>query len=233
LLQEAVYGLPALYAEEIKTARLVANPGCYPTGAILALKPLEDMLQGTAIIDSTSGISGARKDFWKFIGNFAWRAFAYYTKKDAESITNERTYKNRKHIPEMEYYSRFKILFTPVVIESVFRGINMNIKAELSDKLKGMPDEKAAQEIASKIQQYYKPDDLVTAVANQIGKYGTGNVNHTHKIIINVEVVDGFAKINSLIDNLGKGAASQAVENMHIMLGHPRLYKIGETYRTN
>ena len=209
LLQEAVYGLPAFYAEEIKNARLVANPGCYPISVILALRPLERMLQGNIIVSSTSGISGARRDIGK--------------------LSNERTYstgKMHKHVPEIKYYSGFEVRFYPTVIESVFRGINTNIFAELVDRLKGLSNEKTAIELATKIQQSYVHEDLVTVVANHIGKYGTRDVNNTHKIIINVQVDGGLIHINSLIDNLLRGAASSAVENMNLMLGYSRLYGI-------
>ncbi|MEK6984535.1 MAG: hypothetical protein AABX33_08220 [Nanoarchaeota archaeon] len=209
LMQEAVYGLPAFYADTIKTARLVANPGCYPTSIILALKPLKGMLQGNVCIVSTSGISGARRD--------------------VEAESNERAYsagKMHKHVPEIQFYSGFNMNFYPIVIESVFRGINTNIVAEISDKLKGLPDEQASMQLAARIKQAYKPEDLVTVTANQIGKYGTRDVNHTHKVVINVQVNDGAVHINSLIDNLLRGAASQAVENMNLMLGYSRLHGI-------
>lgn len=207
LMQEAVYGLPAFFAEKIKDARLVANPGCYPTSVVLALRPLEGMLEGGVIISSTSGISGARKD--------------------VEPISNERTYssgKMHKHVPEIKYYSGFDVSFYPIVIESVFKGINTNIFAKLADELKRLSDEQAAIELAARIQQSYILEDFVFVVANQIGKYGTRDVNNTHKAIINVQVHDGLVHINSLVDNLLRGAASQAVENMNLMLGFPRLY---------
>ena len=60
LVKEAVYGMPALFAKEIAEARLVGNPGCYPTSVILSLYPLKDMVTGEATVVATSGNSGAR-----------------------------------------------------------------------------------------------------------------------------------------------------------------------------
>ena len=62
LLSETVYGMPALLQDQIAQARLVGNPGCYPTSVVLALRPLKGLVQGEATIVATSGISGARKD---------------------------------------------------------------------------------------------------------------------------------------------------------------------------
>src|SRR3990172_12835598 len=59
LIGEAIYGLPELYREQIGRARLIANPGCYPTSAILALAPVADVIEPDVIVDSKSGVSGA------------------------------------------------------------------------------------------------------------------------------------------------------------------------------
>ena len=217
LLAEAVYGMPALLQDQIAEARLVGNPGCYPTSVILALRPLKGLVQGPATIVATSGNSGARKE--------------------VEDESNEITYDyggKHKHVPEMERYSGFDVDFTPIVLRSVFRGINANIKVELTEPLKHLSEAEAAEKLSLTIKSTYQPDDLVLIVEDTADKWwGTRDVVDTHKLLIKVGVDEGCAYICSLVDNLGKGAASQAVENMNIMLGLPRLYGIDPAYRTS
>jgi N-acetyl-gamma-glutamyl-phosphate reductase len=217
LLETAVYGMPALFRIEIAGASLVANPGCYPTSVILALRPLKEFLQGEATVVATSGNSGARQE--------------------VEEVPNELTYsygKRHKHVPEMCLYSGFSVNFTPIVIRSVFAGINANIRVELSDSLKDKSDEESAGRIREALASAYSADDLVEVVEDTDGKqWGTRDVVGTHKLLIKLGVDDGFAYICSLEDNLGKGAASQAVENLNIMQGYPRLEGIGGVYRTD
>ena len=216
-LNEAVYGLPAYFKDRIARARLVANPGCYPTSVNLALRPLKGLVQGQATVVSTSGNSGARRE--------------------VEARPNEITYgygTQHKHVPEMEEYSGFPVSFTPVVLRSVFRGINTNIRVELSEELKSVSAEEACKTLSSQIEGSYEPDDLVMVVKDTGEKeWGTGDVTETHKALIKVWVDDGSAYLCSMIDNLGKGAASQAVENMNIVQGFPRLYGIDAVYSTN
>ena len=139
-----------------------------------------------------------------------------------------------KHVPEMELYSGFRVNFTPVVLHTVFVGINSNIRIELSDKLRGVPEDEAVSELQSAIRGTYGPDDLVAVVADRSAKlWGTADAVGTHALLIKVRVDEGFAYINALEDNLGKGAASQGVENMNLMLGYDRLYGIDAVYRTS
>ena len=216
LLDEAVYGMPALFRNEIAQARLVANPGCYPTSVILPLRPLKELLQGEATVVATSGNSGARQE--------------------VEEESNELTYsygKRHKHVPEMALYSGFQVNFTPIVLRSVFAGINTNIRVELSETSKAQPVEEAAESIRELLASEYSREDNIEVVKDTEDKqWGTRDVVATHKLLIKLGVDDGFVYICSLEDNLGKGAASQAIENMNIMLGFPRLEGIGSVYRT-
>ncbi|MDP6037234.1 MAG: hypothetical protein QGG64_01670, partial [Candidatus Latescibacteria bacterium] len=200
LLKEAVYGMPALFAKEIAKARLVGNPGCYPTSVILPLHPLKKWVTGEATVVATSGNSGARAEI--------------------EEESNEITYafgKQHKHVPEMALYSGFEVNFTPIVLRSVFAGINSNIRIELSAEMKALSDEEAAERLRETIGRFYDPDDLVQVVEDSGDhSWGTRDVVGTHRLIIKLSVDDGFAYINALEDNLGKGAASQAVENMNV-----------------
>ena len=209
LLCEAVYGMPALYAEGIAGARLVAVPGCYPTAVILALRPLRDraLVRGEAIVFATSGNSGARNE--------------------AEAESNEITYafgSMHKHVPEMHKYTGLDIDFNPVVLRSVFRGINANIRVALSDELASLENGAAAERLEQAIGAAYCDEDLVKAVRDSKEyQYGTRDVNNTNKMLVKFRAANGYAYINSLIDNLYKGAAGQAIENMNLMLGFPRL----------
>jgi N-acetyl-gamma-glutamyl-phosphate reductase len=207
LLAEAVYGMPALFADRIRGARLVANPGCYPTSVILPLRPLKGLLSGDVSVVSTSGNSGARRE--------------------VERESNEVAYaygKLHKHVPEMNIYAGFDIDFTPIVIRSVFRGINTNIRAELSGELKAMSPDSAAEALERRLSGAYAPDDLVSVVRDtKERQWGTADANNTNRLIVKVRVDGGRAYICSMLDNLVKGAAGQAIENMNIMLGLPRL----------
>ena len=211
LLPNAVYGMPAFNCESIKNAAIIANPGCYATSVILALKPLKGLIKDKDIcVVATSGNSGARRE--------------------CDEISDDITYsygKKHKHVPEMKLYSGFDVDFTPIVLRSVFKGINTNIRAELSDELKALSDAEAQERVEEAIKSAYKDEDRVFVVRDSKDKtYGTKDVNDTHDMIVKVRVDDGKVYINSLIDNLMKGAASQGVENMNIMLGLDRLYGI-------
>lgn len=216
LLKEAVYGMPALFGDKIAKARLVGNPGCYPTSVILPLYPLKGLVQGEATVVATSGNSGARAE--------------------VEDVANEIAYsfgKKHKHVPEMALYSGFAVNFTPIVLRSVFAGINANIRVELAGDLKTLKPEDAAQQLCDAIAGAYEPEDLVAVVKDSSDHmWGTRDVVGTHKLLIKVGVDDGFAYINALEDNLGKGAASQGVENMNLMVGLPRLHGIDGAYQT-
>jgi N-acetyl-gamma-glutamyl-phosphate reductase len=207
LLKEAVYGMPSVFAEEVAAARVVGNPGCYPTSVILPLRPLKGLVRGEATVVATSGISGARRE--------------------VESEANELTYsygRKHKHVPEMEFYSGFRVNFTPIVLNSVFRGINANIRIELCEELKAVSTEAAVEALCQAITDAYEPDDMVRIVEDTPEKqWGTQDANKTHWVLVKVRVAEGFAYINSLEDNLTKGAATQGVENMNLMLGMERL----------
>lgn len=203
LLAEAVYGMPALFRSRIRHARVVANPGCYATSVILALAPIRDCVEGEATVVSTSGNSGARKA--------------------VEPVPDEWAYSfghRHKHVPEMIRYSGVRVNFTPVVLRSVFKGINTNIRVALTDALAALPPEEARTYLEARIRDAYRPEDRVEVVRDGGGKtYGTAFVNGTNVMCVKVNVEDGFAYLNSCLDNLGKGAAAQAVQNFKIMCG--------------
>ena len=217
LLSQAVYGLPEIYLNKIKNASLVANPGCYPTSIILGLAPLlKNHLVNldNIIIDSKSGVTGAGKSL----------SLALHF---AECNETMKAYKivGHNHIPEIEqelsnlYFGNeqkekgenIKISFTPHLIP-MNRGILSTGYLNLKD------DEIDEGEIFETYQKFYQKAPFVRI-------FKSPNLPEI-KYVVGTNYCDiGFAldkrtgkvKVISAIDNLIKGAAGQAVENMNIM----------------
>lgn len=212
LLSEAVYGLPEIYRDEIKKAQLVANPGCYPTGAILALTPL---LEGgiidpvSIIVDAKSGVSGAGRSpsMTNLFGEVAEGLKAY-------NVANHR------HTPEMEQELSVRtgegihILFVPHLIP-INRGILSTCYARTNGALSTAKASKA-------FQQRYGKEPFVRLVPSSTFP-STMEVRGSNYCDIGVMVDDSSGQIVviSAIDNLAKGASGQAVQNMNIMCGFP------------
>lgn len=211
-LKEAVYGLPELHRERIKRAGLIANPGCYPTGAILGLYPAlrEGIIDaGTIVIDSKSGTSGA--------GRKAETAFSYCEVNEgfkAYAIAAHR------HTPEIEQElsavagKSLALNFTPHLLP-VDRGILSTIYA----KLTGTPDTGDVREIYSKT---YGTEQFVNVLEEGVFP-NIKNVRGSNccEIGIKVNKRTGTLVIVTAIDNLVKGASGQAVQNMNIVMGFP------------
>jgi N-acetyl-gamma-glutamyl-phosphate reductase len=207
-LGEAVYGLPELYAERIKTAKLIANPGCYATSVILALRPLQDaglLAPGhTVVCDCKSGASGAGKElrrdlqFVEVDGNF--RAYNLFTHRHTPEILEH------TGLPESRLVFSTHLLPIP-------RGILSSIYVHLAKT-------QTPQDIEALFRKYYAGHSLI-----RIHPAGTlPEVQH----IIKTNFCDiGFALhadgkrlvVVSCLDNLGKGAAGQAVQNLNLTLG--------------
>jgi len=207
-LGEAVYGLPELYAERIKTAKLIANPGCYATSVILALRPLQEaglLADGhTVVCDCKSGASGAGKEprrdlqFVEVDGNF--RAYNLFTHRHTPEILEH------TGLPESRVVFSTHLLPIP-------RGILSSIYLTLAKP-------QTPQDIESLFRKFYAGRSLI-----RIHSAGTlPEVQH----IIKTNFCDiGFALhadgkrlvVVSCLDNLGKGAAGQAVQNLNLTLG--------------
>ena len=208
LLKEAVYGLPELYREPIRTACLVANPGCYPTAAICALWPLlqEDWIDRAAgiVCDAKSGVSGAGKTpspkthFVQVSGNFS-----------AYAILNHR------HVPEVLNNVGLKeeeFSFTAHLLP-IERGIMATHYIRLKRRA-------TIDEVLELYRAAYRD-------ARFIRLYPAGShpelrlVNGTNFCDIHVSLGNDGKRlvVISCIDNLVKGAAGQAVQNMNVMLG--------------
>ncbi|MBW2648290.1 MAG: N-acetyl-gamma-glutamyl-phosphate reductase [Deltaproteobacteria bacterium] len=212
LVQKAVYGLPELYRDDLKNARFVANPGCYPTGIILGIAPLlkDGCIDTSSIIaDSKSGASGAGREL-QFGSLFC------------EVNEGFRAYKiaSHRHTPEIEQELRriantaIKISFVPHLIP-VSRGILNTIYADLQNDI-------SESEIFGIYEKFYGDAKFVRickpgSLPNVSSVRGSNNCD----IGIVVDGRTGRVIIVSAIDNLVKGASGQAVQNMNLMCGLP------------
>jgi len=218
LLTQAVYGLPELYLDDIKNASLVANPGCYPTSVILGIAPLlrHHIVEPEGmIIDSKSGVSGAGRK----------PSLGLHFAECNESFKAYKVLKHN-HIPEIEQelssiYSgennlekqmNIKITFTPHLLP-----INRGILSTCYLDLKSI---KSEEEILELYQKFYNDSPFVR-IFTPPNLPETRFVTDTNYCDIGFAVDKrvGKIKVISVIDNLIKGAAGQAVQNMNIMFG--------------
>ncbi len=216
LLQEAVYGLTELYREQIASARLIANPGCYPTSAILALAPLvkEDIIYPDIIIDSKSGVSGAGRTLG--LGT-------HYSEVN-ESVSAY-ALEGHRHLPEItQELAVLRPGFSPAVtflphLIPMTRGILSSCYARLREG-KVASGEKGKEELRGLYQDFYKGEPFVRVVKTPPQTKHTWGSNFC-LIYPTIDLRTGRAIIISCLDNLVKGAAGQAIENMNLMLGFP------------
>ena len=209
-LGKAVYGLPEIYRNKIRKATLIANPGCYPTGAILGLLPaLKKRIIDAAsiIIDSKSGTSGA--------GRKADVAFSFCEVNEgfkAYAIGSHR------HTPEIEQElsaacgSPVTVDFTPHLLP-LNRGILTTIYAPMTKK-------NMTEGIVKVYEEFYKREPFVKVLKS--GRYpDIKNVRGTNYCEIGLKMNErtNTLIIVTAIDNLVKGASGQAVHNMNIMMG--------------
>ncbi len=205
-LARAVFGLPELFREQIKGSVLVANPGCFPTGAVLAIAPLlkKGLIETSSIIvNAVTGASGAgMKPSSKFhFPNMNENLFAY-------GIGTHR------HMPEMEQIaaeiagSDVQILFQPHV-GPFDRGILSTVYCQ--------PKEKVISEQLSKLYSDFYADEPFVQIGNDAPAVkDVAGTNYCHIFVI---CVKGKIVCFSAIDNLVKGASGQAIQNMNIVFG--------------
>jgi N-acetyl-gamma-glutamyl-phosphate reductase len=209
-LEQAVYGLPEIHRERIKTAKLVANPGCYPTSVLLALLPIltTDWVNADSIIaDCKSGVSGAGRKL-ALVSLFS----------ECNEAVSAYALGTHRHTPEIEQeISTFlgqetKITFSPHLVpmtRGMLATVYINLKKEL-----------ALSELEQKYREYYVNEPFVRVL-------NSGTCANTHTVVASNFcdiglAIDARAKriiITAAIDNLVKGAAGQAIQNMNIMLG--------------
>jgi N-acetyl-gamma-glutamyl-phosphate reductase len=211
LLSQAVYGLCEFHRGQIREAHLVANPGCYPTGALLALLPLirRDLIEPSSIvIDAKSGTTGARRT-------------PQIDQLFAEVNENFRAYKvgNHRHTPEIEQQvgaalgREIAVMFVPhllPVTRGILTSIFMRPRSGTTEQ-----DVRAAYEASfakSRFVRILKPGELPEL----------RNVRATNfcELAFVLDRRSDTLLALTAIDNLGKGAAGQAVQNMNLMLGY-------------
>ncbi len=214
-LEEAVYGLTELHRDDIKSARLVANPGCYPTSAILALAPAVSagIIGRDIIVDSMSGVSGGGRtlNMANHFSEVNENVFAY-------------ALGGHRHMPEMVQELNLlaeepvKLSFLPHLVPMT-RGILSTCYGTLTD-----PDAWAGAEGKQRLTDLYRdyyadhPFVSVTPKAPQTKHTLGNNWCLVHPV---VEPITGRLIVISCLDNLVKGAAGQAVQNMNLMSGFP------------
>ncbi|MFZ0041055.1 MAG: N-acetyl-gamma-glutamyl-phosphate reductase [Solirubrobacteraceae bacterium] len=207
LISQAVYGLPELYRDEIADAAIVANPGCYPTASILALAPLaragiiEDL-----VIDAKSGVSGA--------GRAATDKTHFVT---VDENLNPYGVPRHRHTPEIEQElaalgSELRITFTPHLIP-----LDQGELVSCYVRPSGGAD---ADGVEALYRDAYESEPFVEVTA---ALPGVRDVRETNICRISVQRDDrtGRVIVFGAIDNLWKGAASQAVQNLNLMFGRP------------
>jgi N-acetyl-gamma-glutamyl-phosphate reductase len=209
LLAEAVYGLPEFCRTRIAAARLVANPGCYPTAANLAIRPLLDAnvidRPAGVICDAKSGASGAgrkpslKTSFCEVTGNFSAYSVLYH-----------------RHVPEVLMISGLEereFSFTAHLL-AVDRGILETIYFRAQNV-------KSAEEVLEIYEKRYAGEAFIRL-------YHAGHMPDLHAVArtnycdigVTLDAATGRAVVVSAIDNLVKGAAGQAVQNMNLVLGY-------------
>ncbi|GAC1356579.1 MAG: N-acetyl-gamma-glutamyl-phosphate reductase [Herpetosiphon sp.] len=209
LLAEAVYGLPERYRDRILHAALVAVPGCYPTSVLLALMPLAEagLLDGQIIADSKSGISGAGRSL----------NLKYHFVEANENFAPYKIGHVHQHIGEMEQElaaagGPVHVVFTPHLLP-VSRGILSTIYLRLARDM----DPAAVRALYA---ERYGPEPFVHLLPEGVLPTLSHAV-HTNHCVVQIQPADdrGNWIVMASEDNLIKGAAGQAVQNMNIMFG--------------
>ncbi len=210
--RSAVYGMPELHRERIARAKLVANPGCYPTATLLALAPLlrRELVAGPVVVDAASGVTGA--------GRSPKRELLF-----SEVAENFRAYavgNTHRHLAEMRCQAAMlgrgtmpDLVFTPHLLP-VRRGILATIHVSLAEPLNSP--------------QALWLDDYAGEPFIRVLAHGTPSLVDavgTNQVVIGVAPVQGttmpMVTVIAAIDNLLKGAAGQAVQNLNLMFGWP------------
>ena len=216
LLEQAVYGLTELYRTQVASAQLVANPGCYPTGAILALAPAvkAGLIEPEIIIDSKSGVSGAGRTL---------SLKAHYSEVNED--TTAYALAGHRHLPEIiqELAVLYpghspSITFVPHLLPMT-RGILTTGYALLASGKLPL-NKKGEEELRQVYLDFYKDEFFVKVVESSPHTKHTWGSNLC-LIHPTIDHRTGRFIVISCIDNLVKGAAGQAIQNMNLMLGLP------------
>ncbi len=206
LIEQAVYGLPELYRERVSDATIVANPGCYPTAAVLALAPLARAgLIADVIIDAKSGVSGAGR---------AATTKTHFVAVD-ENVSPYGVASHR-HTPEIEQElallgAAVRITFTPHLVP-LDQGELVSCYVTLHDG--------GARDVGALYRDAYADEPFVELTDSPPGVRDVRETNIC-RISVHRDARTGRVIVFGAIDNLWKGAASQAVQNLNLMFGLP------------
>lgn len=198
-LESAVYGLPEMFRDELKTASLVANPGCFPTSAILGMLPFMKFRNAhtPVIVDSKTGVSGAGKklsDVTHFV-NVNDNLFAY----------NPFSHRHSPEIAQKLDIPLDEVNFVPHLVP-LTRGMISSIYLQVHGNF----------DAVEVLKEYYKDEPFVRICKNPVDMK---NVAGTNFCDIFVKQKENMLFISSAIDNLMRGASSQAVVNANLMMG--------------
>ncbi len=205
---KAVYGLPELYRKKIKNSKLVANPGCYATAALLGLAPLirHDLIQKRSInIDAKAGLSGGGR------APVGERQFS-----EANDTISVNSISGHNQQPEIEdklydlYKTKISLIFSAFNI-NIDRGILTTISAKLKTSVK-------EDRLISKYRSFYRNEKFIR-ITHDEKHISTKNVRFTNYCDIGLTLQNGHVICVTALDNLGKGASGQAVQNMNLIFG--------------
>ncbi|HTX63730.1 MAG TPA: N-acetyl-gamma-glutamyl-phosphate reductase [Acidimicrobiales bacterium] len=201
LLAEFVYGLPELFRSELRGARLIAAPGCYPTAAALALAPFTraGLLQGGVIVDAASGVSGA--------GRTTTERLQFSAVDEDFSAYSLLTH---RHTPEIEQILGHQVLFTPHLVPMT-RGLLATCYAQPARRL-------TTSDAMTLLAETYAGERFVVVTEDPPSTKSTSGSNTAH-VTARVDERTGWLVALCALDNLVKGAAGQAVQCANLALG--------------
>jgi N-acetyl-gamma-glutamyl-phosphate reductase len=212
LLDISVYGLPELHREAIKTATIIGNPGCYPTCSILGIAPLiSNRLIETKniIIDAASGVTGAGRS-------------TELANQFCECTENFKAYKVSTHRHTSEIEQELSLLAGEEIILSFTPHLSPMKRGMLSTIYANLSCEKSSSELLELYREFYK-DEYFVRILDEGVLPETKHVAGSNYIDISIVVDKRLNRVIvlSAVDNLGKGAAGQAVQDLNIMCGIP------------
>ena len=193
-LENSAYGLPEIFREYIKKSSLIANPGCYPTATILGLYPFIEYIEDGVFVDAKSGVSGAGKKL----------SVTTHFVKDNENFFAYNPIKHR-HSIEISEKTGLNVTFVPQLLP-ITRGMQINIYARLKEDVNPL-------EILEKT---YQNEEFIRICNKPVE---IKNVVGTHYFDVYALKNENMLFINTVIDNLLRGASSQAVANANLMFG--------------
>jgi N-acetyl-gamma-glutamyl-phosphate reductase len=216
LLPQAVYGLTEWARPRLPEAQLVANPGCYPTSALLPLLPLAEKsaIAGTVVVDAKSGVTGAGR---------APRTDMLFAER-AEDLQPYKIGRAHRHVPEIvQELSRVglknpSLVFSPHLLP-VRRGLLSTIYIPLDS---GWNEHR----VRETWQDAYAGEPFVRLLPPE-SPASLAHAVRSNRCVLGLTVVEDMAIVTSAIDNLVKGAAGQAVQNMNVMFGFDETWGLG------